>query len=87
MPESLYVSNNVADDQLILNDPSLSIVQLTAMPLMTETEKIVSKQIEAAYTSIYTGFAKIQRTGSVIIDGSIAYSGHEFPSWMAPYSD
>lgn len=89
MPQSLYVSPNIAADQLLLNDPSLSLVQLTAMPLMTETEKIVSKQIEAAYTSIYTGFAKVQRTGSVILDGSVAWvadSGTDFPSWMQPYS-
>lgn len=87
MPTDLYVHNNVAASQLVLNDPSLSIVQLTAMPLMTETEKIVSKQIEAAYTSIYTGFAKVMRTGSVILDGSVAWvadSGTDFPTWMRP---
>lgn len=87
MPESLYVDPTVADDQLVLNDPSVSLVQLTAMPLMTETEKIVSKQIEAAYTSIYTGFAKAHRTGSVIIDGSVAFSGAGFPAWMNPYAE
>ncbi|MEQ1643678.1 MAG: hypothetical protein ABL959_09570 [Pyrinomonadaceae bacterium] len=87
MPESLYVSSKIAASQLLLNDPAVSLVQLTAMPLMTETEKIVSKQIDAAYTSIYTGFAKVMRTGSVIIDGSIAFSGNGFPTWMAPYAD
>lgn len=90
LPESLYVSANVAASQLILNDPSLSLVQLTAMPLMVETEKIVSKQIEAAYTSIYTGFAKVMRSGSVIIDGSQAFvadTATDFASWMQPYSE
>ncbi len=90
MPDTLYVSPNIADAQLLLNDPSLSVVQLTAMPLTVETEKIVSKQIEAAYTSIYTGFAKVMRTGSVIIDGSVAFvadSGTDFPSWMQPFSE
>lgn len=86
MPTDLYASASVATSQLIFNDPSASLVQLTAMPLMTETEKIISKQIEAAYVSIMTGFAKIQRTASVILDGSIAYTGNEFPSWMAPYA-
>lgn len=90
LPDQLYVSPSIAASQLLLNDPSLSMVQLTAMPLMTETEKIVSKQIEAAYTSIYTGFAKVMRNGSVIIDGSVAWvanTGSDFPSWMAPFSD
>jgi len=90
MPQELYVSTRVAADQLVLNDPSLSLVQLTAMPLMTETEKIVSKQIEAAYTSIYTGFAKVMRTGSVILDGSVAWvadTSTDFPSWMQPFEE
>ena len=87
MPESLYVSAKVAASQLILNDPSMSLVQLTAMPLMVETEKIISKQLEAAYISIMTGFAKVHRTASVIIDGSISYTGNEFPDWMQPFDE
>lgn len=87
MPTDLYASAKVAASQLIFNDPSASLVQLTAMPLMTETEKIISKQLEAAYVSIMTGFAKIQRTASIILDGSIAYTGNEFPTWMAPFAD
>ncbi len=86
MPESLFVSSNVATNQLVLQDPSMSLVQLTAMPLMVETEKIISKQIEKSYASIMTGFAKLMRTASVIIDGSIAYSGNQFPAWMQPLS-
>lgn len=86
MPETLYVSPTVAADQLIINDPSMSIVQLTAQPLMIETDKIILKQIEVAAASIITGFAKLQRNASVILDGSILYSGNGFPAWMQPYS-
>lgn len=85
LPTDLYVSPKVPTNQVVLQDPSMSLVQLTAMPLMVETEKIVSKQLEGSYASIMTGFAKLQRTASVIIDGSIAYSGNQFPAWMAPY--
>lgn len=86
MPEAIYVSPSVASNQVILQDPSTSLIQLTAMPLMVETENIVSKQIAASYASIITGFAKLQRNASFIFDGSIAYSGNQFPSFMAPYS-
>lgn len=85
LPTDLYVSPKIPTNQMALQDPSMSLVQLTAIPLMVETEKIVSKQIEGSYTSIFTGFAKLQRTASLIIDGSIAYSGNQFPAWMAPY--
>lgn len=86
LPTDLYVSPNVPTNQMILQDASMSLVQLTAMPLMVETEKIVSKQLEASYASILTGFAKLQRTASVMIDGSVLYSAAQFPTWMAPFS-
>lgn len=90
-PSSLYASAIVGDGtgsapKLILNDPSSSIVQLTSAPLMVESEKIISKQIEASYMSITTGFAKVKRTASVVIDGGISYTGNEFPAWMQPFS-
>lgn len=87
MPETLYVSTKVPASQLVINDPSLSLVQLTAMPLMLETEKIVSKQLNGTYASIFTGFAKVMRTASLVIDGSISYTGHEFPAWMQPWDE
>ena len=85
MPQELYVSQKVPDDQLAIQDPSMSLVQLTAMPLMVETERIISKQIQASYTSIMTGFAKLQRNASVILDGSIPFADNGFPAWMNPY--
>jgi hypothetical protein len=86
MPEDLYVSPKVGANKVIIQDPSSSIVQLTAMPLMVETERIVMKQINGTAMSIYTGFSKIQRKASVILDGSILYSGNGFPTYMQPFN-
>ncbi len=87
MPEELYVSTKVPANQLVLQDPSMSLVQLTSMPLMVETDKIIMKQIQQSAVSITTGFAKLQRNASVVLDGSIAYSGNGFPAWMNPFAD
>ncbi len=84
MPEDLYVSPKVGANKVVIQDPSSSIVQLTAMPLMVETERIVMKQINGTAMSIYTGFSKIQRKASVILDGSILFSGNGFPTYMTP---
>lgn len=86
MPEDLFVSPGVPTNQMIFQDPSMSMVQLTAMPLMVETEKIISKQLENSVATITTGFAKLQRNASVILDGSIAFSGAGYPTFMAPFS-
>jgi HK97 family phage major capsid protein len=84
MPEDLYVSAHVAANKVVVQDPSSSIVQLTAAPLMVETDRIVMKQITGTALSIYTGFAKIQRKASIVIDGSILFSGNGFPTYMTP---
>ncbi|MBK8810706.1 MAG: hypothetical protein IPN69_08235 [Acidobacteria bacterium] len=86
MPETLFVSPKVTGDKVIIQDPSASMIQLTSAPLLVETEKIISKQIEAAYVSITTGFAKIQRNASIVVDGAVAFSGSGFDTWMQPYS-
>ncbi|MEO8650505.1 MAG: hypothetical protein ABI539_15185 [Acidobacteriota bacterium] len=86
MPEEMYVSTKVGTNKVVIQDPSASIVQLTAQPLMVETEKIIMKQIQGTATSIYTGFAKLQRNASVVIDGSILFSGNGFPAWMTPFA-
>mgnify|MGYP003348452263 CR=1 FL=1 len=85
-PQDLFISSKVGSGKVVINDPSSSIVQLTAQPLMVETERIAMKQITGTIMSIYTGFAKIQRKASIVLDGTIAFSGNGFPSYMTPAS-
>lgn len=84
MPEELYVSTKVPASQIVIQDPSTSLVQLTAIPLMVETERIISKQIVGSAVSIYTGFAKLQRNASLVMDGSISFAANGFPVFMNP---
>jgi hypothetical protein len=87
MPEMLYVSTKVTGNKVVIQDPSASLVQLTSAPLLVENDKNIWKQIEGAVVSITTGFVKIQRNASVVIDGDIAFAGNPFPTWMNPLSD
>lgn len=84
LPQDIYPSLKVAGGKVVINDPSSSIAQLTAQPLMVETERIASKQISGTLMSTYTGFVKIQRKASVVIDPTIVFSG--FPSYMQPFN-
>jgi hypothetical protein len=86
VPEELYASLKVPANKLIVQDPSASLVQVTAVPLMMETERIISKQLLNSVVAIYTGFVKVQRNASIVIDGSIAFSGAGFPAWMQPFN-
>jgi hypothetical protein len=85
--QDLYASVKVPANQLVFQDSSMSIVQLTAQPLLVESDKIISKQIAESVASIYTGFVKLQRNASIVLDKSIDFAGHGFPAWMNPFSE
>ena len=78
----IFPASQAADDQIILVDPSVAMVQLTAQALKGESERFASKGLSATYFTVYTGFAIVQRDGRVILDRSLALEGHDFPSWF-----
>lgn len=83
-PEDLYASHKVPANKLAIVDTMVSLVKLTAQPLLFETERIIMKRLQGTAVSTITGFAKLQRNGSVVVDKSIAYAGNQFPAWMSP---
>ena len=79
---NFFIHGNVPDNQAIILDPSGAIIKFNGWPMKVESERIVSNQTEATYVSLQTGFAKLFRDSSVIVDRSKAFSGYAFPSWM-----
>jgi hypothetical protein len=57
--QDVYVHSSVPDKQICLIDTARAFVQLTAMPLLIESEKLVARQVQGQYASIITGFANI----------------------------
>lgn len=82
MPSELpvYIGINMDSDQLELVDTSQAVAKLTEVPLLTETGKIISKQLEETYVSTTTGFGTIQRDARLIIDKSVLFA--DFPEWI-----
>lgn len=82
MPSELpiYIGINMDADQLELIDTSQAVVKLTEVPLLTETGKIISKQLEETYVSTTTGFGTVQRDARLIIDKSVQFA--DFPEWI-----
>lgn len=68
--QDILVHDSIPAKKIVLVDRARAVVQLTAMPLLIESEKIVSRQIQGEYVSIITGFANIFRDGRMIIDYS-----------------
>jgi len=69
--QDLYVHSDVPDSQIILIDTTKAFIQLTAMRLLVESEKIVAKQLNGEYVSIITGFANIFADARIILDYSL----------------
>ena len=66
--QDIFVHDAIPAGKIILVDRARAFIQLTAMPLLIESEKIVSRQIEGEYVSIITGFANIFRDGRLVLD-------------------
>lgn len=66
--QDVYVHDSVTDKTIIFIDTARAFIQLTAMPLLIESERIVSRQVEGEYVSIITGFANIFKDGRMILD-------------------
>lgn len=69
-------------EKLMLIDGSSALIKLNAQGLRIESERIANRQIEGSYMTLTTGFANLFRDARLIIDGSQAFSGAGFPSWM-----
>ncbi len=78
----LFPASQAAADQIILVDPSVTMVQLTAQALKGESERFASKGLSGTYFTVYTGFAIVQRDGRVIIDQTLDIAANDFPSWF-----
>lgn len=78
----LYVNGNVDDNHIVIVDPSVALIKMNAVPLLVETERIVSNQTTAFYASFTTGFAKLFDDSTIIIDKSLAFGTYGFPDWF-----
>lgn len=79
---SYYIHGNVPANQEIILDPSKALLKLEAQPLKVESERIVSNQSDAFYVTQTTGFAKLFRDGSLIIDKTVDFAVAGFPAFM-----
>lgn len=66
--QDIFVHDAIPAGKIVLVDRARAFIQLTAMPLLIESEQIVSRQLKGEYVSIITGFANIFRDGRMVLD-------------------
>lgn len=77
-----FIHGNVPADQEILVDPRYALIKFNVIPLLIESEKIVSNQTESFYASLTTGFGKIFRDSAVLLDQGLDFETNGFPDYM-----
>lgn len=79
--QDILIHDAMPTGKIMLIDTARAFVQLTAMPLLVESEKIVSRQLQGEYVSIMTGFANIFRDGRMILDYTTNLTTNPGPSY------
>lgn len=69
--QDFYIHDDVPEGTIIFVDPTRAVVQLTAMPLLIESERIVSRQLVGDYASIITGFANVFGDARRLLDSTV----------------
>lgn len=66
--QDILVTDSIPTGKILFVDVARAFVQLTAMPLLIETDRIVARQLNGEYVSIITGFANIFKDGRLTLD-------------------
>jgi len=66
--QDIYTHDAIPAGKLVFVDKRRFAIQLTAMPLLLESEKLVSRQVQGEYVSIITGFANLFKDGRLVLD-------------------
>lgn len=79
-----FMHSTVGADKFIFLDPAFALRQITVAGLRIESTRNAALDLTSTFVRMHHAYANIERQARVIVDQSIAYSGNQFPSWMAP---
>lgn len=78
--QDILIHDSIPAGKIILVDRARAFIQLTAMPLLVESEKIVSRQVNGEYVSIITGFANVFTDGRLVLDVNSSLAANPGPA-------
>lgn len=79
---SIYVHGSIPANQIVIMDPSSTLLKFNSRPLLVESERIISNQTEATYATLTTGFAVMFRDSRIVVDDTLNITDHNFPAYM-----
>lgn len=79
---SYFVHGNVPPNQEILLDNRFALIKYNVIPLLIESDKVVSNQTEEYYASLTLGFGKIFQDSVLLLDQTKSFATNGFPDYM-----
>jgi len=77
-----FVHGNIPSNQEILLDKRYALLKINVIPLLIESDKVISNQTIETYASVTTGFSKIFLDSALVLDKSLNFNAAGFPSYM-----
>jgi len=83
VPERFEMDTHVLpDNQVLFLSSAMAMAKLQYRGMTMERQRNPATQENELYVSDHVGFAILRRDARVLLDKSITYVGHEFPSYM-----
>jgi hypothetical protein len=79
---TLFITDQTADDDLILMDPRYALEFLESSPLEVEYHRNAPNAQNAYYMRMTNGFANLYQPAKLMLSGDLAFSGYGFPSYL-----
>lgn len=77
-----FVHGNVPANQEILLDSRFALIKMNVVPLLIESDKVISNQTLETYVSLTTGFCKVFLDSTLVLDSSENFATQGFPAYM-----
>lgn len=79
---TLLITDQTADDDMILMDPGYALEFLESQPLELETARNAANAQNAYYMRMTCGFANLYQAAKLMLSGDLAYASYGFPSYL-----
>ena len=77
--QDIYIHESMTTGQIVFIDVKRFAIQITAQPLLTESDKIISRQINETFVSLITGFAVLFKDGRLVLDYTTSIGANPGP--------
>lgn len=77
----MFIHGAIPSGQVVILDPTSTLMKFNAQPLKVESERIVSNQTEATYASLTTGFGIMFRDSRLVVDEDLDIATDGLPAY------